>query len=339
VTRTPTISIVVPTYNRLERLRRVLAALADQTYPADDLEIIVVSDGATDGTDDYMRRVCQPNLTFLTQANAGPAVARNTGVAHARGRLVLFVDDDVIATPCLVARHVECHRREGPGTVVIGPMLTPPDFRMSPWTRWEQTMLYKQYAAMERGDYAPTSRQFYTGNASLGRAELTAAGGFDPRFRRAEDVELAYRLEAAGLKFSFDFEAIGYHYADRTFESWLRIASEYGTNDVVFACEGREWMLARLAEEYSYRNPLVRLVTGACLDHPKLRSPLLATFKAVAAAGERVGAERVTRFALSGIYHIAYYQGAAEQLGGPASFRRLRQLVRQAKAELRTEAA
>ena len=42
---------------------------------------------------------------------------------------------------------------------------------------------------------------------------------------------------------------------------------------------------------------------------------------------------------LSGIYHIAYYQGAAEQLGGPASFRRLLQLCRQAKAEMRTEAA
>ena len=59
-------------------------------------------------------------------------------------------------------------------------------------------MLAKQYEAMDRGVYGATARQFYTGNASVARRHVIAAGGFDTSFRRAEDVELAYRLADRG---------------------------------------------------------------------------------------------------------------------------------------------
>ncbi len=61
-------------------------------------------------------------------------------------------------------------------------------------------MLAKQYTAMLRGDWEATARQFYTGNASLRREPLLAVGGFDTAFRRAEDVEMAYRLDDRGIK-------------------------------------------------------------------------------------------------------------------------------------------
>jgi glycosyltransferase involved in cell wall biosynthesis len=320
MTPRPRVSVVVPTYNRLDRLPRVLGALDRQTHPVDDLEVVVVSDGSTDGTDDYLAALHHPRLRFVTQANQGPGAARNAGVARAEGSLVLFIDDDVVATPQLVERHVAAHTVHGPGSVVIGPMLSPPDFAMTPWVRWEQQMLVRQYEAMERGDYGATARQFYTGNASVRRAELIELGGFDVRFRRAEDVELAYRMDAAGMHFHFDSAAVGYHYAQRSFEAWLRIASDYGANDVVFAREGRKWMLDRLVAEYRSRHRLVRAMTAACLDRTAMEAALRRLLQRAVAIGERLRSERMTSAALSGLYQLAFYRGVADELGGAGAF-------------------
>ena len=76
----------------------------------------------------------------------------------------------------------------------------------------KNTILEAQYHDMITGKYAPTARQFYTGNASLAAKWLRRAGGFDESFKRAEDIELVYRLEDMGLRFHFNPQAIGYHY-------------------------------------------------------------------------------------------------------------------------------
>ena len=162
-------------------------------------------------------------------------MARNNGVAKASGELILFVDDDVVAAPGLLRAHLEAHRRLGDRCVVIGPMLNPSDHTMSPWVAWEQEMLAKQYRSMHAGQYVATYRQFYTGNASLRRAHFDAVGGFDSTFRRAEDVEVAFRLADRGLSFEFEPSATGYHYAERSYDSWRATAHAYGRNDVIFA--------------------------------------------------------------------------------------------------------
>src|SRR2546422_431865 len=105
------ISIVIPTYNRLDRLKRVLAALEYQTYAHAYFEVIVVSDGATDGTNEYLSTVETPlNLATVIQPNKGVAAARNRGVERASGDIVLFLDDDVIPVPQLLAEHLHIHR-------------------------------------------------------------------------------------------------------------------------------------------------------------------------------------------------------------------------------------
>ncbi len=190
----PRVSVVIPTFNRRQRLHRVLAGLAAQTFDG-DVETVVVSDGSTDGTDAYLASGATPlPVVSATQENQGPAVARNHGVELATGDLVVFIDDDVVPDRGLISAHVAAHARLGDDVVVIGPMLDPPDHRMSMWIQWEQSMLAKQYTAMTRGDFEPTARQFYTGNASVLRRHVVDVGGFDSSFRRAEDVELAYRL-------------------------------------------------------------------------------------------------------------------------------------------------
>ncbi|MCZ7672777.1 MAG: glycosyltransferase family 2 protein [Chloroflexi bacterium] len=171
------ISVVMPTYNRLPRLQRVLKAFEKQTFSTANFEVIVVSDGSLDGTNDYLNSF-RPSFPFvlIIQENQGPAAARNKGIDKASGDYILFVDDDVVPQPNLIYEHMRFHEMHE-NSVVVGPMLTPADFDMQPWVSWEQAMLVKQYAAMAEGQWAPTARQFFTGNASLLRSTLIDAGG------------------------------------------------------------------------------------------------------------------------------------------------------------------
>jgi GT2 family glycosyltransferase len=318
----PTISVVIPTYNRLDRLKRVLAALAQQTADRSSYEVVVVSDGSTDGTDDYLAGLRGPlRLVVGAQPNGGPAAARNLGIKLASAPLV-FVDDDVVADPELILRHQSRHAELGPDHVVIGPMLSPADMRLSPWVRWEQEMLYKQYEAMRVGSYSASFRQFFTGNASVPRARLLECGGFDPQFRRAEDVELGHRLSRAGLAFAFDASAIGYHYAERTFDSWLRNAREYGRNDVVFAKEkDRDPDLRMMAREFSSRHRIVRSTTSIAVRHPGATHLAVTPLRRAALAFDRVRLYSLSRASLSVLYHMEYYRGVSEGLGGLQRFR------------------
>src|SRR5215831_17735767 len=121
----PRLTIVVPSYNRLASLERLLSSLERQTVPHDEFEVVVVDDGSTDGTFDALqRRQTSITLRVCQQANAGPAAARNRGVREARAELILFLDDDVVPIDGLIAMHLDYHAHHT-NTVVIGPMMPP----------------------------------------------------------------------------------------------------------------------------------------------------------------------------------------------------------------------
>ena len=316
------VSVVIPTYNRVDRLRRVLEGLGSQTFPMENMEVLIVSDGSTDGTEAFLGAVKTPfELQAFFQPNQGAAAARNYGISQARGEIVLFIDDDVIPTPQLIQEHLRYHVLYGSCAVVIGTMLTPPDFRMSPWVRWEQEMLAKQYHDMNAGKWKPTARQFYTGNTSLPRRFLIESGGFDPNFRRAEDVELAYRLADAGLEFYFNPQAIGYHYAERSFSSWLEIPYAYGCNDVIFASQKKQtWLLPTIFEEFFEHHPLIRSLIRLCLDRPMISPRVSEGLEWAMQAGTWLKWPTLSRMACSGIFNLHYYQGVADELGGRKVF-------------------
>jgi glycosyltransferase involved in cell wall biosynthesis len=324
----PTVSIVIPTYNRLDRLQRVLACLEAQDFPRSGFEIVVVADGCNDGTGEYLASIAEGPLRVLpvVTANQGPAAARNRGVAEASGRLLLFLDDDVTPEPQLISEHVRAHERLSAGAAgqiaVLGPMVTPTDTPLLPWVRWEQVRLERQYGDMVAGRWQATARQFYTGNTSIEREAVLAAGGFDTRFRRAEDVELAYRLAANGVRFVFNPRAVGYHYAERSYRSWMNAAYAYGRADVVFSRDlGQSWLLPRLAYEFrGNRHPLIRAVVNVCLGRPTLSRVALAAMRLAAHTGGRLGSERAADLACSGIFNLRHYQGIADELGGRAAF-------------------
>ncbi|MCA9930924.1 MAG: glycosyltransferase family 2 protein [Anaerolineales bacterium] len=316
-------SVILPTYNRLTRLKMVLDGLEKQTYPQAGFEVIVVSDGSSDGTDEFLHQYkSRLRLTAVFQPNQGVAATRNHGLQKATGDLVLFIDDDVIPAPQLIAEHVSRHEQYGRFAVVMGPMLTPDDFQMKPWVQWEQAMLMKQYDDMAQGRWQPTARQFYTGNTSLAREHLLAVGGFDANFRRAEDVELAYRLADRGLRFFFNADAVGYHYAERSFASWLAIPYVYGRNDVIFTRDkGQSWLLPTIAYEFRHtRNALIKKMTRLCLDHPVRSRLALFGCKYAALLGHYLGDRQLPRMGYSAIFNLRHYQGIADELGGRDQF-------------------
>ena len=324
----PFISIVMPTRQRRGALRVTLEALARVEYPPERMELVLVCDGCTDGSAEMARSLRLPfEVSVLEQRHQGPAAARNLALGHARGPLVLFLDDDVLPSAGLLAAHAKAHL-DGPcqDRVVIGALL-PPGRKRSPWVRWELDTVARQYTAMEAGDYRPGPRQFYTGNASVALDQVTAAGGFDVAFQRAEDVELAFRLQGRGLRFVFRRDASALHLAERSFRSWFVGAYQYGRNDVVLGLRrGRPDMLGAVAGEFWDRNQLVR-----GLVHLSLRAPgaaRLLVWPAVAAAwlaqtvGWRVAAHSIS----SAVFTSAYWRGLSDELGGAAAVRHLIQL-------------
>lgn len=320
-----TVTVVIPTFNRRDRLHRVLDALGRQAdVPA--FETVVVSDGSIDATDEYLAGADVPiPVVARRQANQGPAVARNHGVEVASGSLIVFLDDDVVPTPGFLAAHLAAHRRLGDRAVVIGPMLDPPDHEMSMWVRWEQAMLSKQYRAMEAGEWNPTARQFYTGNASVRREHILAVDGFDPEFRRAEDVELAFRLDGLGLVFAFEPAAAGLHYAERSLDSWLATGRAYGRNDVVFATErGQTWILEVAARELDERRWPVRAVVRVAVGRPYAERIAEQGLLAAAHVADRFRRHGFSAAALSGIWNLEYYSGMVTRLGSRQAFWRER---------------
>ncbi len=100
---TPRVSVVVATYRRADRLPALLAALDAQTLPASDYEVIVIENASPDDTSEVLeslRAGFRGNLRILhMDANAGPAPARNVGIAAATAPIIAFTDDDCIPEP------------------------------------------------------------------------------------------------------------------------------------------------------------------------------------------------------------------------------------------------
>ncbi len=109
----PRVSIIVPTYNRAKLLGRAIDSVVRQTFT--DWELVIVDDGSTDHTpavvDSYRSRLSR-RLVYLTRQRGGSSAARNTGIEHARGEFVAFLDSDDEYLPCKLARQLELFELE-----------------------------------------------------------------------------------------------------------------------------------------------------------------------------------------------------------------------------------
>src|SRR5205823_3911648 len=163
-----------------------------------------------------------------------------------------------------------------------------------------------QYQELADGKYPCTPRQFYTANASLRRHSFITAGGFDSIFKRAEDVELAYRMRDAGARFVFLPDAGVMHYASRSFAAWSQTPYQYGRYDVVMHRDKGHEALWCAADEFARRNALNRVVARACVGRNTLARATVLILRGAVHLTDSLGAPRAAILALSGIYNLLY---------------------------------
>jgi glycosyltransferase involved in cell wall biosynthesis len=189
----PTVSVVMPTFNRLEHLKAAMASVRAQTF--DDWELIVVDDGSDGATRELLRSSGDSRTTIVLGPHTGkPAVARNRGIALARGRYIAFLDSDDRWAPVKLERQLEL-------------------MRGAPARRWSYTAVRRIDSAgrvlePSRIAFVPHSgailKQVLTVDAQIALPTVMAEtelvrelGGFDEQLRMIEDYDLWARMALA----------------------------------------------------------------------------------------------------------------------------------------------
>jgi GT2 family glycosyltransferase len=231
---TPKITVQMCTYNRRALLGRVLDALFKQDLDPAEYEVVLVDDGSTDGSyESVIERVAPPcAFHVVRQRNAGLARGRNAGIARARGTIIMFMDDDVLATPGLLAAHLrfhDVHRR----AICRGGVINVASFDGLPKARYS----WRNYS----GAY------FWTTNVSAPTELVREAGAFDERFSEYgwEDLELGFRLRTMGVPSILARDALVYHYKPpaqpQAFDGMIRQARAQARTARLFAEKHPHW--------------------------------------------------------------------------------------------------
>ncbi len=214
----PETSIIIPTHNNASTLVEVLLALQPRVLAEPKLEIIVVNDGSTDETETLLESLnLPPSYHILHQANGGAAVARNQGAAISKGRILIFLDSDVVPDRDLVHSHMEFHRQHS-NALVVGQTRS---VSAGDCPIFHQVMGQELYAFC-LGEEATELhfRDFVSRNLSMPKAIFTGLGGFDNEYPNSgfEDTDLAIRALQAGYRLWYNPLASGEHRHTGTLE-------------------------------------------------------------------------------------------------------------------------
>ena len=184
---TPSVSVVVPTFQRRELVGKAVASVLAQTYR--DFELIVVDDGSTDGTREALAGL-DGRLRYEWQENAGVAAARNRGLELSRAPIVAFLDSDnrwlfdhLDLLVAVLDRHPEAVLATTCPRFTIGGDERAEDSRLH--DHWPRVFTYGRHAGFISG-------------VAIRREAVETVGGFDERFRVGEDTDLFVRLGVLG---------------------------------------------------------------------------------------------------------------------------------------------
>lgn len=215
------VSIIIPTYNKLMRLRLCLKALEHEVD--DNVEVIVVFDGCDQVVIDQFHKL---NLSYkpieiINEHNIGRARARNAGIKAATGDVIFFLDDDRLVNPGYVKSHLELHEK-GYG-VVLGQRNQLFMKESDIVNYYEDTTDLIDYCekngeievyAFGHGATSPIRwMNFFTGNVSVDRKALLDVGCFDEFFTKwgHEDLDLGIRLCLKGVRYGYTTKGNNYH--------------------------------------------------------------------------------------------------------------------------------
>ena len=200
-------SVVIPTYNRQPILEKCLQALEKQDYSdiIQGYEIVLVDDGSTDGTIDWLKEQPAnfPHVRYFVQDHKGPAVARNRGITEAKGDFIVFIDSDLVVTAQFLQAHATALIS---GAEKFGKVFT--------YGRVVNTCNFANPSSEPYKITDFSAAYFATGNVAIARNYLLEAGLFDSEFSLYgwEDLELGVRLKKLGLKLIKCPAAVGYHW-------------------------------------------------------------------------------------------------------------------------------
>jgi peptidoglycan/xylan/chitin deacetylase (PgdA/CDA1 family)/GT2 family glycosyltransferase len=231
-------SVVIPTFERRDLVLTCVRALGSQEFEG-KFEVIVVVDGSTDGSAKALRALNTPfPFAILEQSNRGAATARNQGAAVARGKILLFLDDDMEGHPRLLAEHDRSHS-EG-ADVVYGHLPlhpnSPANFLSAGIKWWTEGRLRR----LSSSGASLTLHDLMSGQMSLSKELFRRMGGFDTNFTFGgtfgnEDIDFGYRLMHAGYRLVFNPDAISWQSYVVTPRQNLRQWRQAGRADVAFA--------------------------------------------------------------------------------------------------------
>lgn len=228
----PYCSIIIPTCNRLEFLTACLGAMARLDYPRDCFEVIVVDDGSFLSLEPAIASFQSSlKVTLLTQSNAGPAAARNTGAKAAKGSILVFTDDDCEPhhdwLTVLVSHFSQSDELNQPA-VVGGKINNASSGNI--YSTASQGIIDYLYQHESSGN-----RFFTTNNLAIKATDFKEVGGFNETFRTAEDREFCDRCLTKGYQLIYDPKVQVNHAHNLTLGSFCYQQFNYGRGAFKFS--------------------------------------------------------------------------------------------------------
>jgi glycosyltransferase involved in cell wall biosynthesis len=196
--RLPLVSVVVPTYNAVNRIETTLKCVVRQTYPC--IELVLVDDGSADSTSLRAERYLRKSgieWRLLRQLNGGPSKARNLGWRAARGDIIQFLDDDDEIVEDKIILQVAWMIETGCDAALIYST-----WSIRHWASPESYILRRPACVnWQLKDVICSENFFPLGSGLVRKSWLELVNGFDERYRLIEDVDLQIRILAAGGRF------------------------------------------------------------------------------------------------------------------------------------------
>ncbi len=215
-------SIIIPTYNRPQKILYLLEAMRSQKYDRQLWEVIVVDDGSPSRIREEIENLCLDySWNYYYQTNSGPAAARNLGATKAKGKYLVFIDDDCEADHNLLS--TIC-KNASPGTLYGGKIINKLENNI--YSEASQLLIDYLYFALLN-----THMMFFTSNnLFIDKESFVKAGSFSHDFQTAagEDREFSIRFHHLGYLLEYCPDAVVYHMHDLTFTSFCRQHFNYG---------------------------------------------------------------------------------------------------------------
>lgn len=209
------VSVIIPNYNRQKPVLRALMSLRRQTLPADQYEVIVVDDGSTIDTSEIGRQQFPFSFQFLRKQNEGATIARNYGVEHSQGEVLVFIDDDITISPGTLAALADaCRQNEK--VVAMGTLVSRSDGAPSLFT--QDALALANEGIVGDGSAPDEFRHFSHCNTQLlavRRDHFFDLGMLqDPTggWPNWDDVDFGYRSHLAGFRLLQVGTAVGEHW-------------------------------------------------------------------------------------------------------------------------------